>query len=97
MDHQNQGCAICGQNTQEYRLGVDHCHKTNVVRGILCYNCNRYLVPLLENKPENVLKAIEYLKNAPAKKVLGKEHKVPSTNFYRWHKIETYLSKKQNA
>lgn len=33
-------CVICG--TKE-SLVVDHCHKTNVVRGMLCSHCNRGL------------------------------------------------------
>jgi len=31
-------CTICGQVTKN--LVVDHCHKTNKVRGILCQECN---------------------------------------------------------
>lgn len=33
-------CVICG-STEE--LVVDHCHKTNIVRGMLCNHCNRGL------------------------------------------------------
>jgi hypothetical protein len=31
-------CTICGEITN--KLSVDHCHKTNKVRGILCQECN---------------------------------------------------------
>ena len=35
-------CAICGihQSKTYQRLGVDHCHKTKKIRGLLCNNCN---------------------------------------------------------
>lgn len=31
-------CAICGK--KDCSLVVDHCHKTSMVRGILCSECN---------------------------------------------------------
>lgn len=39
---QSGKCAICGihQTELERSLCVDHCHKTNKVRGLLCNNCN---------------------------------------------------------
>ncbi len=33
-------CVICGS---EENLVVDHCHKTNTLRGMLCNHCNRGL------------------------------------------------------
>lgn len=33
-------CVICGKNES---LVVDHCHKTNNIRGMLCNHCNRGL------------------------------------------------------
>jgi hypothetical protein len=33
-------CIICGS---EESLVVDHCHKTNIIRGMLCNHCNRGL------------------------------------------------------
>lgn len=40
---QNNECAICGRSGTEERhgrLSVDHDHKTNVVRQLLCDDCN---------------------------------------------------------
>lgn len=62
-NRQNNLCAICGNKCSSGKeLCIDHCHKTNKVRGLLCINCNFGIskfkdnVDLLEN-------AIAYLKN----------------------------------
>lgn len=60
---QNGSCKICGvhQSHLGERLSIDHCHLTNVVRGLLCRHCNLLLgnasdeIGILEN-------AIKYLK-----------------------------------
>ena len=36
-------CAICGAAPKTRRLHVDHNHRTNTVRGLLCFRCNRAL------------------------------------------------------
>lgn len=57
-------CAICGihQSELKRKLYIDHCHKTNVVRGLLCNNCNRALGELQES-PELLRKAADYLED----------------------------------
>lgn len=59
-------CKICGKNnnTKEgkaKRLCVDHCHKTNTIRGLLCDNCNIGLGNFKDDV-ELLEKAINYLK-----------------------------------
>jgi hypothetical protein len=58
-------CAICGVHQNERSdgkdLAVDHDHETGEVRGLLCTNCNTGIGQLQED-PEVLLKAIEYLK-----------------------------------
>jgi hypothetical protein len=40
LEAQGGGCALCG-GADEYRaLAVDHDHRTGVVRGLLCTQCN---------------------------------------------------------
>jgi hypothetical protein len=51
-------CAICGSDK---KLGIDHCHKTKKIRGILCGDCNRGL-GLFKDNQEFLLKAVNYLK-----------------------------------
>jgi hypothetical protein len=49
-------CGICG--TTEKRRGIDHCHRTNKVRGTLCIRCNSSL-GWFENNKENIVKWYE--------------------------------------
>lgn len=60
-------CAICESEPRgNTRLHVDHDHKTNQVRGLLCDDCNNGL-GRFEDDIELLRKAIEYLQNPPAK------------------------------
>ena len=58
-------CAICGAPPQRRRLDVDHDHKTKVVRGLLCEQCNRG-IGKLQDSPEIIGRAIRYLERAAA-------------------------------
>jgi hypothetical protein len=56
-------CQICGTHkdeTKDGRFHVDHCHDTQVVRGLLCGLCNRGLGMFSDN-PELIRKAADYL------------------------------------
>ena len=67
-------CAICGvhQSDLKRRLFIDHCHKTGVVRGLLCHRCNSALGLFLDN-PKTVSNALKYLEleSAPNGKELN--------------------------
>lgn len=43
LESQGNACALCYRRPETTRFHVDHCHKTNRVRGILCHQCNWYL------------------------------------------------------
>jgi len=51
-------CQICGSVN---RLRLDHCHKTNAIRGVLCHSCNVAL-GLFKDNQEVMANAIKYLK-----------------------------------
>ena len=44
----NGRCWICGEKPK--RLFIDHCHKTNKVRGCLCPSCNTFLGRIEANR-----------------------------------------------
>lgn len=62
LKSQYPSCAIChGKNDSARDLHVDHCHKTNKVRGLLCHRCNSAL-GFFNDNIELMTKAIEYIK-----------------------------------
>lgn len=56
-------CAICFRHQIEFkkRLAVDHCHKTEKVRLLLCGPCNTAL-GLFQDSPELLRTAADYIK-----------------------------------
>jgi hypothetical protein len=59
LKQNTKNCMICGSIE---KLVVDHNHKTNKVRGMLCNHCNRGLGHFRDNQ-KTLLKAIDYLNN----------------------------------
>ncbi len=62
LEKQDNKCAICQIHKDKINrsLDVDHCHKTNKIRGLLCPICNKAL-GLFNDNIENLNKAINYL------------------------------------
>ena len=64
QEMQGNRCAICGKESNlggpGNRLQVDHCHDTNMVRGLLCGDCNLGLGKFHDNI-DSMLKAVSYL------------------------------------
>lgn len=71
-------CAIC-KGRRTYNLDWDHDHALeraglplrDTGRGCLCKNCNRRVLRAARDSIEILEAAIEYLKDPPARKVLG--------------------------
>lgn len=74
IKEQRGGCAICGKAKESdgRKLSIDHDHKTGMVRGVLCYSCNKGLGLFYDNE-QLLLNAQAYLSAPPAKIHLGIE------------------------
>lgn len=59
---QNYVCAICKCSNGNRKLCIDHCHSTDLFRGLLCSKCNVGLGYFKDNI-EYLENAIEYLQN----------------------------------
>jgi len=64
LTNQQNRCEICGEalSINPKFIHIDHNHKTNKIRGILCRNCNHLIGNAREN-PLILLKTIQYLTN----------------------------------
>lgn len=57
---QNNCCAICFKTQTHKKLAIDHNHKTNMIRGLLCEKCN-YMLGHSEDSISILQEAIHYL------------------------------------
>jgi len=70
-------CAIC-KGRRPYNLDVDHDHEleaqglppAQTIRGLLCKQCNRHLLPGARNSASTLRAAAEYLEHPPAVGIL---------------------------
>ena len=63
-EDQDGKCKICGialNTIPQKQIAIDHCHESNIIRGILCRNCNAGLGFFRDNITV-LKKAIKYLK-----------------------------------
>lgn len=69
---QGNCCGICGKSLiglPSVNVHADHCHDTNIPRGILCRTCNHGIGKLGDNL-EGLRRAVAYLENPPAQQVV---------------------------
>lgn len=61
FDYQGGVCAICKNvNRDGNRLAVDHCHKSGLIRGLLCKRCN-LAIGFLDDNTDIIQSAASYL------------------------------------
>jgi hypothetical protein len=78
LKRQDGCCAICMRKMNfltkkgkpSLDFAVDHCHKTGLIRGLLCMDCNRTLGRWRDNDAK-VIAAAEYVKFPPAVDAIG--------------------------
>lgn len=61
LKSQKGGCALCFRKPHKLPLHIDHDHKTNKIRGLLCHQCNWYL-GTIDADPTIVKRIIKYRK-----------------------------------
>lgn len=69
---QNNVCAICGRVPINRSLSIDHNHVTGLIRGALCWYCNKAL-GYLNDSLDAGLRLCKYLQHPPATSALKKE------------------------
>jgi Recombination endonuclease VII len=69
-------CYICGSPPSGQRLSIDHDHSIpegrDAVRGLLCRDCNYSRLPVFAESTTMLQRAISYLSDPPARRVLGR-------------------------
>lgn len=72
LGYQGDVCAGCGERRKQNRLSVDHRHSDGLLRGLICWSCNKALACARDN-PATLLRLYGYLNDPPATRALGRE------------------------
>lgn len=61
IDKHGNKCAICNRPREDFKnnLSVDHAHKSGKIRGLLCFQCNKFRVG--RQTIESCREVLEYL------------------------------------
>lgn len=66
LEAQGRKCAICRARPISVRLAVDHDHRSQAVRGLLCSRCNHDLLGSAHDALPILVRAVAYLLAPPA-------------------------------
>lgn len=77
LKFQGGGCAICKCRPKTIRLAVDHCHDTGLLRGILCFRCNKAYGLFHDGSILRLKRAANYLENPPFVRLYGEHFTAP--------------------
>jgi Recombination endonuclease VII len=99
LDYQGGKCFIClkridlFKTTDKPRPHTDHDHKSGLVRGLLCSQCNRALGKVMDPRwqwnPESLRRAAMYLERPPAPEALkqyvyGYPGRIGTKKYLKW-------------
>lgn len=74
LKYQKGRCGICKKLPTEFKtvraFATDHCHKTGLVRGLLCTECNRLLGKFKDDN-DRLRAAAQFVSNPPMTSVFG--------------------------
>jgi hypothetical protein len=61
-------CGVCGGDLSKKTAYLDHDHHTGELRGICCFECNRFRVA--RNTTDTAIEVVRYLSDPPARRLL---------------------------
>jgi hypothetical protein len=75
-EYQGRCCAICKRSVNKKGmkliLATDHCHTSGLLRGLLCWQCNK-AIAIFNDNLDRLRNAVLYFEHNPYTVALGKE------------------------
>lgn len=94
LELQGRKCPICSKALTRKNTHVDHDHKTGIIRGLLCFECNTG-IGKFHDSIERLLAAVTYLQSPPPEVTLRscdlspqELRQIKSASIAEWHQSE---------
>lgn len=93
LNHQNYRCAICELELEFEKNSavIDHCHKTDEIRGVLCRACNT-AIALFQEDHRLFKKAMGYIDEPAARNIVRR-----STVKAKWDEVRKFYKAQAQA